>query len=422
MSPPPAIYTLSCSILAPCMVIQPKYYSGPDNREIDHGAMFLLPYFMEMKILLVEPYFTGSHAAWAKGYARFSQHQVEILSLPGQFWKWRMHGGAVSLAKQFLTRDIKPDLILATDMLDLTTFMALTRDLTASIPTAVYFHENQISYPWSPDDRDVQKERDKHYGFINYTSALAADVVFFNSAYHQDIFLEELPRLLKHFPDHQELDTVKKIRSKSRILHLGMELDKFNAYAPGGNGGGQSAKEELPLILWNHRWEYDKNPGEFFEALYVLMKKDLDFNVAVLGENFSQSPQVFDLAHKKLGERVIQFGYAEKFSEYAEWLYKADILPVTSEHDFFGMSVVEAVYCGCFPLLPQRLSYPEILPIKDLPYNYYEDFDDMVRKLAKAVEDVAYIRNLNFRDLTERFSWENMAPRYDEMLLTLCQY
>jgi len=49
-----------------------------------------------MKILLVEPFFVGSHASWAKGYQQFSQHDVEILSLPGRHWKWRMYGGANS--------------------------------------------------------------------------------------------------------------------------------------------------------------------------------------------------------------------------------------------------------------------------------------------------------------------------------------
>ncbi|MDX1521413.1 MAG: DUF3524 domain-containing protein, partial [Anaerolineae bacterium] len=135
-----------------------------------------------MKILLIEPYYTGSHAAWTDGYAKYSQHQVDILSLPGRFWKWRMHGGAVTLARKFLASTLRPDLILATDMLDLTTFLALTRERTSGIPTAIYFHENQLTYPWSPTDRDIPLNRDKHYGFINYTSALAADAVLFNSA------------------------------------------------------------------------------------------------------------------------------------------------------------------------------------------------------------------------------------------------
>jgi hypothetical protein len=113
--------------------------------------------------LLVEPYFTGSHAAWATGYAQHSQHHVDILSLPGRFWKWRMHGGAVTVARKFLASESRPDLILATDMLDLTTFLALTRCRTANIPTVIYFHENQLTYPRSPTDRDIAQKRDKQY-------------------------------------------------------------------------------------------------------------------------------------------------------------------------------------------------------------------------------------------------------------------
>jgi hypothetical protein len=50
-----------------------------------------------MKILLIEPYHTGSHAAWASGFATHSRHFVSTLTLPGRFWKWRMHGAAVTL-------------------------------------------------------------------------------------------------------------------------------------------------------------------------------------------------------------------------------------------------------------------------------------------------------------------------------------
>ncbi|MFA6687806.1 MAG: DUF3524 domain-containing protein, partial [Desulfuromonas sp.] len=55
-----------------------------------------------MNIALLEPFMTGSHAAWAQGYAAHSQHKVEIFNLEGKHWKWRMHGGAVTLARQFL--------------------------------------------------------------------------------------------------------------------------------------------------------------------------------------------------------------------------------------------------------------------------------------------------------------------------------
>ena len=99
-----------------------------------------------MKILLLEPYYTGSHKQWADGYKHYSDNEIRILNMRGQFWKWRMHGGAITLAKEFNKMSWQPDRILSTDMLDLTTFLALTRHKTSVIPTAIYFHENQLSY------------------------------------------------------------------------------------------------------------------------------------------------------------------------------------------------------------------------------------------------------------------------------------
>ena len=47
-----------------------------------------------MKILLLEPYYTGSHKQWADDYKHYSDNEIRILKMRGQFWKWRMHGGA----------------------------------------------------------------------------------------------------------------------------------------------------------------------------------------------------------------------------------------------------------------------------------------------------------------------------------------
>ncbi|MCJ7714045.1 DUF3524 domain-containing protein [Candidatus Bathyarchaeota archaeon] len=370
-----------------------------------------------MRIFLIEPYFTGSHRIWAEGYKQHSRNDITILSLTGRFWKWRMHGGAVSLAKAYMENDSNPDLILATDMLDLTTFLSLTRERTAQIPTVIYFHENQISYPWSEGDRDILNKRDKHYGFINYVSALAANAVLFNSSYHRESFLNELPRLLKHFPDYRDLQNIKAIEEKSFVQHLGMDLSALDAQNLESRSLERSQK--TPVILWNSRWEYDKNPEEFFETLDILAEKGLDFKVVVLGENFKRKPDVFEKAREKHGDRILHFGYVESRNEYIQWLYSSDILPVTSNQEFFGLSVVEAVYCGLHPLLPRRLSYPEIFPSEIFSQNYYENSENLVEKITALISNPKLIRNLEFKEHLKKFSWEKKAKDYDDFLESL---
>lgn len=362
-----------------------------------------------MKICLIEPFHTGSHATWAEEYARQSRHEVQLLTLSGRRWKWRMHGGAVTLARQFLTERIHADLILASDMLDLATFLALTREATAEIPTALYFHENQLTYPWSSGDQEAIRQQ-AHYAFINYTSAMAADAVYFNSRYHMDAFTGQLPDFLKSFPDQHELESVDRIKTKSDVLYLGLDLAALDRHRPDEKSGNKA-----PLILWNHRWEYDKNPDAFFQALYTLQDEGLEFRVAVLGESFRNSPPVFSEAYKRLGDRIVQYGYAQDFADYARWLWQADILPVTSDHDFFGASVVQATYCQCTPLLPNQLAYPEHLPVEKQNHYLYDGEEDFTNRLRALIQQHRG-QGDDLRNHVARYDWQNLVVIYDDYL------
>lgn len=365
-----------------------------------------------MNLLIIEPYFTGSHKRWAEEYAKFSEHQVELLTLSGHYWKWRMHGGAVSLAAKYHDLDHDFDLILVTDMLDLSTFQALTRQRTHHIPYAIYFHENQLTYPWSETDRDVAAGRDNHYGFINYASALCADSVLFNSKFHKYSFLDALPNFLKGFPDNNELNTIEQIKAKSEVLYLGLDLKAFDGIE------SRESASEIPIILWNHRWEYDKNPELFFETLYLLDKKGLEFELVLLGENFSQQPDCFEKAKEYFGSRVLHYGYVESFEEYASWLHKADILPVTSNQDFFGGSVVEAMYCGCTPLLPNNLAFPEHIPAYLQKKHLYNTKEEFVTVFEYMITNFSLAKT-ECSKWVEHYDWEEIAPVYDSTFSTL---
>ena len=330
-----------------------------------------------MQLCLIEPYYTGSHKAWADGYQTHSRHSVQQLTLPGRFWKWRMQGGAVTLARKAQALHDRPDMLLASDMLNLPVFLTLGGQPFVDVPVALYFHENQLTYPLQPGEK-----RDLHYGFINFVSALRADIVLFNSAYHLESFFDELPRLLKHFPDYTELWTVESLRNKSRVLPLGLDLAGFEAHRPDQPAAGR------PLILWNHRWEYDKNPEAFFGAIYALADEGLDFGLVLLGESFRNQPAEFLAARERLPDRIVQFGYAEDPAAYARLLWQSDIVVSTALHEFFGAAIVEACYCGCFPILPRRLSYPELVPSDHHADCLYDDDGGLLDRLRDAVLEI----------------------------------
>jgi glycosyltransferase involved in cell wall biosynthesis len=368
-----------------------------------------------MKIALIEPFFSGSHQQWATQLQGFSTHDIRIFSLKGRHWKWRMVGGALPLAQKLLEDSFSPDMILCSDMLDLATFMAFARKKLNGCPLAVYFHENQITYPWSPHDEDLQLERDHHYGYINFTSALLADALFFNSSFHKDSFLKALPLFLKKFPDQKQLHTVGSIRQKSQVLELGCHLKELDHFQT-------PEKAAHPTFLWNHRWEYDKNPSAFFQLLFRIKEAGLPFHLIVLGEQYRQSPAIFDEARIKLSDEIIHFGYAPSRKDYARLLWQADLLPVTSRQEFFGLSVVEAIYCNCQPFLPNRLSYPEHIPADLHHVHLYNKEEDLFRKVVRAMQEIDDIRlNNHYRNFVARYDWSNLASTYDARFQQLLQ-
>ncbi|MBL0712534.1 MAG: DUF3524 domain-containing protein, partial [Desulfosarcina sp.] len=302
----------------------------------------------EMHILYLEAFFGGSHRNFVEGLQRHSRHRFELVTLPDRFWKWRMRGAALQMAPRIPPLD-RFDLIMATNLLSLADMRALMP--SAHPPLIVYFHENQLTYPVACGD-----VRDVHFGFTDITTALAAEQVWFNSCSHQNAFLEALPVFLRQMPDAHPTWITEAIRRKASVLYPGCEFPPHRQRPERPSLG----PDTTPLIIWNHRWEFDKNPEPFFEALYDLAAREKPFQVAVLGECFQDQPKCFLNARERLGDRIVHFGFAPSVEEYHRWLRRGHIVISTARQENFGISIVEAVRQGCLPLLPRRLSYPEI--------------------------------------------------------------
>lgn len=330
-------------------------------------------------VVLVEPYFGGSHKAFVEVLLRHSRHRFTLVTLPARKWKWRMRGAAMWFARNETGwmdggANGAPDAILCSDMMSVADFRALLPPFLRSVPLACYFHENQLTYPLSPRDT-----RDYQYGMTNITSCLAADAVWFNSAFHRGDFLGAADELLAKMPDFVPRKVINEIRLKSAVLPPPVDV---SSHAGRDLYGGTTSSRKIPRILWCHRWEYDKNPEPFFDALIRLDEAGVPFELAITGEGFRTAPPVFDEARKRLGPRIVHDGYiSSSRHDYLSAISSCDIVVSTAIQENFGIAVVEAVLCGCHPLLPNRLAYPELIPADLHAKCLYESDADLLPAL-----------------------------------------
>jgi len=359
-----------------------------------------------LRFLFLEPFFGGSHKDFAQGLVSHSRHKIDLVTLPARFWKWRMRGAALYFAKKIPSLKDYHGLI-TTDLMSLSDFKSLCGSFLP--PSLVYFHENQLTYPLAPGE-----SMDFQFGFTDITTALAADQVLFNSHTHFNAFFSSLPDFLNMMPEYRPRWVIDVIRKKAGVLYPGCHFPATDSALP----CSLPEPDLPPLIIWNHRWEFDKNSADFFNALDAVLDRGFNFRLALLGENFQMVPKEFIAARKRYQNRVVCYGYEASREKYSKWLMQGTIVISTAKQENFGISVIEAIRYGCIPLLPDRLSYPEIIPEAFHDDCFYQDQTELVEKLCFFISNYPkfQITCQNLSAAMNRFAWENLIDRYDEIL------
>lgn len=311
------------------------------------------------KILFLDPFNGGSHRAFSQSYRDLSEYRVHFLGLPPRLWKWRSRASALYFAHRVAENPelMGVDAIVCSSMTMVDQLKAYWPSRTVP-PVVQYAHETQLAYPSHHKQRpDVGLQWD------DAVSLGAADRVVFNSASHRDRFLVPLERLIDSAPGDgwKPRWLPDRIYAKSTIVYPGALWP--NSQPKLWSASPQDTRS-VPRVLWNHRWEYDKKPADFFAMVRNALSREAKFRLVVLGENSMEKNPVFERAREEFSSIIDHWGYAESRDEYWRWLEGSQIVVSTAIQENFGISVVEAMGSGCIPLLPHRLSYPEILPQK----------------------------------------------------------
>ncbi len=310
-----------------------------------------------MNVLLLSAYAAASHEYWRRSLQRMMPDwQWQVLSLPPRHFSWRVRGNPLywSLAERE-TLQQPYDLVVATSMVDLATLRGLVPSLSL-IPSVLYFHENQFEYPQQPGQQQQLEAQ-----MVSIYGALAADCIVFNSRYNRDSFLAGCKQLFDRLPDFVPANTIDLLRVKSRTLPVAVavEADPDGPADWPAKGRVPGSSEPLRLV-WIGRFEHDKGGVGLLHVIEQLAADAIDFELAVVGRRFRRTPEEFVEIEKRYPERLVHFGYVEDKTDYYALLRGADMVVATALHEFQGLAVMEAVLCGCLPVVPDRLAYREI--------------------------------------------------------------
>jgi len=366
-----------------------------------------------MKILLLSAYDAMSHRYWREALVdRFPEHDWHVLTLPARYFSWRQRGNSLSWAFNERNRlDQAYDLLIATSMTDLSGLKGLVPAL-ADTPSIVYFHENQFAYP-----RSSQAHSSVEPQILNLYTALAADCVVFNTRYNRDTFLHGCAQLLDKLPDHVPAGLVERLNERTCVLPVPLPESCFQSVET----------DDRPLhIVWNHRWEYDKNPDLLLQALRVLKQDEqTPFRLSLVGQQFRKIPESLVVLQEEFRQELAHSGYLES-TAYRQVLRQADVVLSTANHDFQGIAVLEGVAAGCVPVVPDRLAYRELF---DEGFRYNDsrsgkegsEAQQLATHLAErakqkqqgALPDAPDVRWL---------SWAQQAPAYGRLFESVLTY
>uniref|UniRef100_A0A3Q2CKM3 tRNA-queuosine alpha-mannosyltransferase n=1 Tax=Cyprinodon variegatus TaxID=28743 RepID=A0A3Q2CKM3_CYPVA len=192
------------------------------------------------------------------------------------------------------------------------------------------------------------QERDFQYGYNQVLSCLVSDVVAFNSRFNMESFLSSIRSFMKKIPDHRPKDLDRLIRPKCVVLSYPVQFPDIRRWASAVHRSAWFG--EVP----------DQSPSDPRSA-----------------PTAGQDPECLD-----------------------------QVKPL---HIVWPHRWLEAVHCGCFPLCPKALVYPEIFPDQYL-YSTPEQLCKRLQELCKR-PDLAR-RHVD----TSLYSWSSLKTQFQSLL------
>ena len=318
--------------------------------------------------------------------------------MPGRAARWRLRHAGMTFADrvgELVTSGERYDAVFSTGLCSLSDFRAAAPPSIRNLPHVLYMHENQAAYPVSEavDRRTI--DRDAHLAFTNLGSVMAADRVLWNSRYNLESFVEEMEIILRRAPESVSREWTTRLAERSCVAWppiepVNVEGGILHNPDTGDYPEPTDGERTVVRVAWPHRWEHDKGCDELLNLIEEhLDDETFDFRWTILGDRYERMPAAMHAILDRHQASLDHAGFIPDRAGYLKALAGCDWVTSTARHEFFGIAVTEAMLAGCLPWLPNRLSYPELIPEEYRgmnPWNAPSDLGAVRTKLRSHLE------------------------------------
>lgn len=191
-------------------------------------------------------------------------------------------------------------------------------------------------------------------------------------------------------------------------------------YLTGLPYNSEEVQEHFPLkipekkqnqVIYSSRWDKEKDPNFFMDVIEASMEHQLGINFVVTTSSQdlrSNETRLLDRFYQLLVDYPNQIELRENQSkeEYYYNLLESKVQMNTADQDFVSWTLLEATTCGCRPLYPNFLSFPEALQNQ---YKFMYEKND-VRSAIIALKKAITEPIDDYRHIYEPFdlSWKRM--------------
>lgn len=144
------------------------------------------------------------------------------------------------------------------------------------------------------------------------------------------------------------------------------------------NDFGQGYRRKENIVVFPHRLDTEKNPDTFRELKQEMERKFPLWKFILSSEKCSTKKEYYDL------------------------LNRSRLSISLADQETWGIAMQESVFCGCIPLVPNRLSYKEMYPLG----LRYRGVESLKEKISHYIMDIPSCR---------RFLYSNSIKAYEQL-------